>query len=249
MVRKSLEFIKPEWTMPDHIQAYTSTRKGGISPSPYDSLNIANHVDDSSENVKKNRLTLASHLELPADPLWLQQTHSTEVINSQDWYEGIEADAIYCNQSHHVCAIMTADCLPLLVCNESGTEIAAIHAGWRGLADGIIEKTIDRFKDSSDKLHVWLGPAIGPEKFEVGQDVFEAFIQHSDTAEVAFQQTDDNHYLADIYQLARLRLRQLGIVNLFGGNICTVTETSRFFSYRRDGETGRMVSLIWIGMK
>ncbi|WP_289244575.1 peptidoglycan editing factor PgeF [Methylophaga sp. UBA678] len=249
MVRKSLEFVTPDWTMPDHIQAYTTTRKGGVSPPPYDSLNLAEHVNDTHENVEKNRQLLASALTLPASPLWLQQTHSTKVINSQDWYEGIEADAIYCNQNDHVCAIMTADCLPLLISNEAGTEIAAIHAGWRGLADSIIETTISRFQDSTDKLHVWLGPAIGPEKFEVGQDVFEAFINHSDTAQVAFQQTDNSHYLADIYQLARLRLRQLGITQMSGGDACTVTETSRFFSYRRDGETGRIVSLIWIGNK
>lgn len=249
MVRKALEFITPDWTMPDHIQAYTTTRKGGISSTPYDSLNLANHVNDAAENVEKNRKTLATALKLPTSPLWLQQTHSTEVINSQDWYEGIEADAIYCNQINHICAIMTADCLPLLLSNESGTEVAAIHAGWRGLADGIIEKTIAQFDDAAEHIYAWLGPAIGPEKFEVGQDVYETFLSHDPMAEVAFQATDDSHFLADIYQLARLRLRQHGISRLSGGHYCTMTDASRFFSYRRDGETGRMVSLIWISNK
>ncbi|WP_417542794.1 peptidoglycan editing factor PgeF [Methylophaga thalassica] len=249
MVRKTLEFITPEWTMPDHIQAYTTTRKDGISPSPYDSLNIANHVNDTPENVEKNRAALNSALKLPASPLWLQQTHSTQVINSQDWQEGIEADAIYSNQTNHVCAIMTADCLPLLLSNASGTEIAAVHAGWRGLADGIIEKTLAQFDAAAEHIYAWLGPAIGPEKFEVGLDVYEAFLSHDPMAEVAFQQSDDSHFLADIYQLARLRLRQHGVSQLFGGNYCTMTDASRFFSYRRDGETGRMVSLIWISDK
>ncbi len=246
MAKERLEFIIPDWHMPEQIQACTTTRKGGISPPPYDSFNIAHHVNDTFENVEKNRAVLNSTLDLPAAPLWLQQTHSTQVIDSQDWHEGVEADAIYCNQNNHVCAIMTADCLPLLLSNESGTEIAAIHAGWRGLSDGIIEKTLQRFNDAAENIHVWLGPAIGPEKFEVGQDVYDAFVSQVANAEVAFQQTDDTHFLADIYQLARLRLRQYGVMHLSGGNDCTLTDASRFFSYRRDGETGRMVSLIWI---
>ncbi|HDZ16515.1 MAG TPA: peptidoglycan editing factor PgeF [Methylophaga aminisulfidivorans] len=241
--------IQANWPLAGSVSAITSTRKGGLSHSPYDSLNIAFHVDDETELVQQNRQRLITHLSLPTPPLWLNQTHSTIVIDAKDWQDGIEADAIYTNQVDQVCAVMTADCLPVLLCNRSCTEVAAIHAGWRGLADGIIEKTVRCFTDPPEEIFAWLGPAIGPEKFEVGLDVFDHFYAHDHQASSAFTSTDDKHFLADIYALAKQRLITVGIQQISGGQYCTVSDRERFFSFRRDGETGRMVSLIWIPSK
>jgi len=175
--------------------------------------------------------------------------HGINVIDSVDWQFNIHADACFSRSTNHVCSVLTADCLPVLVCNRQGTMVAAIHAGWRSLLNGIIEKTLAQFTDEPDDLLIWLGPAIGPEKFEVGLDVYQAFVAHSASAENAFQQQDAEHYLADIYQLARQRLNTLKISNIYGGEYCTVSDDEHFFSYRRDNVTGRMASMIWIDDK
>lgn len=247
MIADSL--IVPDWPAPAMIKAFSTTRQGGFSLPPYDSFNLGTHVDDEPDTVIKNRDYLVDIAQLPESPRWLNQIHGTHVIDSNDWQLNIDADAIVSQQTDHICTIMTADCLPLLLCNKQGDIVAAIHAGWRGLAAGIIEKTIVEFRCAPQDILVWLGPAIGPNQFEVGPDVYQTFIQHSAKAIRAFQQTDATHYLADIYLLARQRLTALGVSAIFGGDLCTASDQQHFFSYRRDDVTGRMASMIWISPK
>lgn len=241
--------IFPDWPAPETIKALSTTRQGGFSLPPYDGFNLGTHVGDEPNTVIKNRDYLVDVAQLPESPRWLNQIHGTRVINSNDWQLNIDADAIVSQQNNHICTIMTADCLPLLLCNKQGDTVAAIHAGWRGLSAGIIEKTITEFHCAHQDILVWLGPAIGPNQFEVGTDVYQTFIQHSAKAIQAFQQTDATHYLADIYLLARQRLTALGVNAIFGGDLCTASDQQHFFSYRRDEVTGRMASMIWISHK
>lgn len=245
----SHSLIYPDWPAPSTIKTASTTRLGGFSSSPFDGFNLALHVGDAVSKVNKNRHLLNKTIPLPESPRWLNQIHGTHVCSASDWQEGDEADAIVSNTINQVCAIMTADCLPILLCNQQGDWIAAIHAGWRSLATGIIEKTVRKYKQPTQDIMVWLGPAIGPTQFEVGNDVFQAFCQHSEQAQSAFQQTDPDHYLADIYLLATLQLNKLGVDTIYGGAYCTVSDSNRFFSYRRDGITGRMASMIWITAK
>lgn len=244
MTTKNL--IIPDWPAPNNVKAISTTRQGGFSQAPYDLLNLGTHVGDELDIVMKNRQQLTKLTELPESPRWLEQVHGTNIINSHDWLKDIQADAIYAQQIGHVCTVMTADCLPLLLCNQQGDMVAAIHVGWRGLAAGIIEKTLDQFSGNHYDILAWLGPAIGPRQFEVGSEVYEKFISADASASQAFIKTDDHHYLADLYTLARQRLQKYGVENIFGGKFCTVTDKERFFSYRRDGITGRMASMIWI---
>ncbi|WP_438971456.1 peptidoglycan editing factor PgeF [Methylophaga sp.] len=241
--------IMPEWPAPNSVTALSTTRLGGFSLPPYDSFNLGTHVGDDPARIEKNRAFLINNAELPTEPVWLNQVHGTNVINVNEWHENIEADAIFSSKPNQVCSIMTADCLPVLFTDKQGKQIAAAHAGWRGLLNGVLENTVRQFKGARSDILVWLGPAIGPKQFEVGEEVFHAFITQSPDAESAFKKRDTTHYLADIYQLAKQRLSALGIVNISGGQHCTVTEEDRFFSYRRDGVTGRMASLIWFSGK
>lgn len=238
-------FFEADWPAPPHIRAITTTRNGGLSQSPYDSLNLGDHVGDDPARVAANRHLLREKTSLPAEPLWLQQTHSTKVIDCREWQPVIEADAIICDTPRQVCSVMTADCLPLLITDKTGSQVAAIHAGWRGLQAGIIENTLQRFDRSANDILVWLGPAIGPKAFEVGPEVKAAFLAADASADEAFIPHSDR-FLADIYLLARQRLAAQGITAVYGGNHCTYHEKQRFFSFRRDGVTGRMASLIWI---
>lgn len=237
---------QPEWPAPQNVKAFSSYRFNGFSAEPYHSFNIAHHVGDNPIHVENNRQLLMQLGQLPETPRWLEQVHSNTIINSKDWRDSIEVDAIISQTPRHVCPIMTADCLPILLCNQQGTAVAGIHAGWRGLANNIIENTVGAFPADVEDVIVWLGPAIGPRQFEVGHDVFRAFTEHNPSAKAAFQQRDNEHFLADIYLLARQRLQQLGINAIYGGDRCTVSEADTFFSYRRDNRTGRMVSLIWL---
>ena len=244
-----LSFIEPDWPAPSQVKALSTTRLGGISHAPYDSLNLGLHVNDDENAVLANREQLAQQAKLPSAPLWLQQVHGTRVIEANDWHAGIDADASYSKQPEQVCTVLTADCLPVLFSNADGSQVAAAHAGWRGLLNGVLENTVSQFSAKTDQLMAWLGPAIGPDQFEVGVEVFDAFTSHAAEAEKAFRPHGNDHFLADIYLLARQRLNQLGIESVFGGQHCTVSEANRFFSYRRDGDTGRMASLIWIEHK
>jgi polyphenol oxidase len=236
-------WLKPDWPAPANIHAATTLRIGGVSQGKYASFNLATHVGDNPEVVKQNRKVLKTLLSLPSEPVWLSQTHSNCAVGAivKDLPE--QADASYTNQAGVVCAVMTADCLPLLVCTDDGSEIAAIHAGWRGLVDGVIDNTIAALPNK--KLMVWLGPAIGPEYFEVGSEVRNVYLSRSMEFSNAFKQKSQDKWLADIYQLARINLSMLSIDKVYGGNFCTFSDTERFYSYRRDKDTGRMATLIW----
>ncbi|MFO7592882.1 MAG: peptidoglycan editing factor PgeF [Pseudomonadota bacterium] len=239
------EIIRPPWPAPANVRAAVTTRSGGVSLPPYDSLNLGDHVGDDPQAVAENRRRLVDALKLPAEPRWLKQVHGTCSVDASRCTTGCEADAVYTEKSGVVCAVLTADCLPLLLCDRGGTRIAAVHAGWRGLLAGVIEQTVSAM-GSPDELMVWLGPAIGPRAFEVGAEVREAFVTEDAAADGAFAPSTDGRYLADIYALARLRLHRVGVDAIYGGEHCTYSEPERFYSYRRDGVTGRMAGLIWL---
>lgn len=240
-----IELIKPTWTAPSNVYAYTTTRHDGVSTGPYASLNLGLHVGDDKEHVLQNRESLKKYLSIPNEPVWLNQTHSTNVVIAENYTSNEPADASFTRQTGVVCAVLTADCLPILICNTHGTEVAAIHAGWRGLAAGVIENTLAQLKSDRSDLMAWLGPAIGPTAFEVGEEVRLAFIEHDSQAEAAFTPSPNKRWLANIYQLATLRLNSQGINHISGGLYCTYTQPEFFYSYRREPKSGRMASLIW----
>jgi YfiH family protein len=239
-----MNWIKPDWPLPPHVKAATTLRSGGASVGGYASLNPAGHVNDDPQHVLSNRLRIRQMLQLPAEPAWLHQVHGVRVVKADQISGATEADASYTDSAGTVCAVLTADCLPLLFCGDGGSVIAAAHAGWRGLQAGIIEQTLQAM--SCTQVSVWLGPAIGPGNFEVGDEVREAFLSLDPEAAGAFQIHAQDKWLADIYRLACLQLRKLGVRDIYGGGFCTVDDKARFYSYRRDGAaTGRMASLIW----
>ncbi len=240
------KLIVPQWPAPAGVAACSSTRIGGVSEGAWESLNLGAHCGDDLNHVEENRQRMFAAGQLPSKPVWLEQVHGTAVLRlTGEPYASKRADASYSNTPGSVCAVMTADCLPVLFCNRAGTEVAAAHAGWRGLCAGVLEETVACFADSADNILAWLGPAIGPQAFEVGSDVREAFMAHDPQAESAFRPVGEK-YMADIYQLARQRLTHLGISQIYGGDRCTFTEKGDFFSYRRDKTTGRMASFIWL---
>jgi len=236
-------WITPDWPAPANIHSATTLRTGGVSQGEFSSLNLGDHVNDLWHHVLENRQRIKSMLALPADPVWLQQTHSVQVICVDQMMGSAEADASYTAKNNIVCTVLTADCLPLLLCDEQGTQIAAIHGGWRGLLNGIIENTLLKMPNTG--VLAWLGPAIGPQCFEVGNDVRTAFINKSTQFASAFKDNAQGKYLADIYQIARILLNNAGVEKIYGGQYCTVSDTDQFFSYRRDGQTGRMATMIW----
>jgi len=236
-------WLTPDWPAPANVHAATTLRTGGVSYGAYASLNPAMHVGDDADLVQQNRRIIKELLNLPDDPVWLEQIHSNRAVQAVTTAPLQQADASYTTESGVVCAVMTADCLPLLVCSADGSQVAAIHAGWRGLLAGVIGNTLAAMHNS-DPL-VWLGPAIGPDCFEIGAEVRNAFLEKSATFMTAFKQKSNDKWLADIYQLARTDLAMLGIDKVYGGGFCTVTEHERFYSYRRDKQTGRMATLIW----
>ncbi len=240
-----MSWIKPDWPLPPGVHAAVTLRDGGVSLGSYASLNPAGHVQDDPEHVSRNRQIIREQLQLPADPVWLQQVHGIQVVKADQIANEVpEADASFTDQFDVVCAVLTADCLPLLFCGDGGNKIAAAHAGWRGLQAGIIEQTLHAM--ACDEVSVWLGPAIGPEQFEVGDEVRAAFLANSALHATAFKPHGAGKWLADIYQLARQQLTALGVDRVYGGSFCTVSDPQRFYSYRRDGAaTGRMASLIW----
>ena len=244
--------ILPDWPAPANVGALATTRSGGHSAAPFDSLNLGDHVDDAPEKVAANRAELQNLLGETVDCQWLRQVHGTQVAELENAgevaREVIEADASMTRTTGVACLVMTADCLPVLFCDRAGTVVAAAHAGWRGLVDGVLEQTINSMAVEPEQLMCWLGPAIGPQAFEIGPEVRAAFVAAQPEAEAAFELSDPTteRWLADIYQLARLRLNRTGITAIYGGGLCTHTDVERFFSYRRDGRTGRMASLVWL---
>jgi len=240
-------FFIPDWPAPSHIKSMQTLRSGGKSKGKYNSLNLATHVNDEINTVHSNRDLLNQYL--PSSPHWLNQTHSVDVLKLPS--QTLNGDASYTIDKNTVCVVQTADCLPLLVTNIDGTIVAAIHAGWRGLLNGVIENTIEKMNMLPNELLIWLGPAISQKHFEVGFDVKNSFCEKHSEAEKAFHLISDQKWLADIYALAKIRLNLCGVKQIYGGsvsdNYCTFTNEVDYFSYRRDGVTGRMASLIWIG--
>ena len=240
----SLSWIEPDWPAPPGVRAFSSLRTGGVSQGAYASLNLGVHVGDRASSVATNRLMLKESLSLPAEPFWLNQVHGKTVVKAGRVGDGPpDADASFCEGTGVVCAVMTADCLPVLFCDCSGARVGAAHAGWRGLADGVLESTVEAM--GSGDLMAWLGPAIGPESFEVGAEVRQAFLDRLGDCDAAFRPIDSSHWLADLYGLARIALGRAGVSAVYGGEYCTYADPMRFFSYRRDGQTGRMATLIW----
>jgi hypothetical protein len=246
--------LVPDWPdLPANVAALSTLRGGGVSQAPYDDgrggggLNLGTHVGDDSAMVAENRARLRTLL--PAEPAWLTQVHGTAVLDAADLHNAPQADASITSKPGVVCAIMTADCLPVLFCDRQGKVVGAAHAGWRGLAAGVLENTIAAMRAiGAGDIMAWLGPAIGPANFEVGDEVRQAFIAVDPKANAAFVANlkVPGKYFADIYCLARLALQRQGVRQITGGGCCTVTERERFYSYRRDGVTGRMASLIWL---
>lgn len=234
----------PDWPAPVNVKTLQTTRKGGASKPPYDHFNLGTHVGDNSLTVARNRMQLAPLL--PSEPVWLNQVHGITVADAGNASCLPEADASISTHRGAVCAVMTADCLPILLCDEKGTVVGAAHAGWRGLCDGVIEATVAAMKVPPSTLMANLGPAIGPSVFEVGAEVRAAFIAKQPQAELAFTPGEAGKWLADIFMLARLRLQAQGINKIYGGGVCTYSDAENYFSYRRDGVTGRMASLIWL---
>ncbi|WP_443695666.1 peptidoglycan editing factor PgeF [Pseudomonas sp.] len=236
-------WLIPDWPAPVQVKACVTTRAGGVSLAPFDSLNLGDHVEDSPEAVLENRrrLTEAFHIQ----PAWLRQVHGVSVVEA-DPGRIAEADGSWTSTPGIACTSMTADCLPALFCNRAGTRVAAAHAGWRGLAAGVLEAAVESLEAEPADILVWLGPAIGPQAFEVGPEVREAFVQQlPGTAQAFVPSRNPGKFMADIYQLARLRLAARGITAVYGGGLCTVSDP-RFFSYRRSPLTGRFASLIWL---
>lgn len=235
-------WLKADWPAPEWVRTCVTTRQDGCSQGRFKGFNLGNHVGDDPNHVLANRAELAR---LTGSRIaWLDQTHSTDVVEAAPGLVE-EADASWTTEPGVACAVMTADCLPVLFCDRAGTRVAAAHAGWRGLAAGILENTVAAMQVPPEELLVWLGPAIGPDAFEVGPEVKEIFGSIA-AADCFKPSARPGHYLADIYQLARLRLQALGIEAIHGGGWCTVSDSVRFYSYRRDGQTGRFASLIWI---
>jgi len=243
--------IQPNWPAPGNIKALSTTREGGVSHMPYAGLNLGLHVQDDEQLVWQNRQLLMTAANLPQQPYWLNQTHSTTVVSLVGQSHNAEqlpaADASVTQMTGQVCLVMTADCLPLLICDKAGTQVAAIHAGWRGLLDGIIENTLAKLTATPNDLLVWLGPAISQAHFQVGSEVRDAFMAHDPQASRAFI-ADGDKWLADLYLLARQRLQALMVnaADIYGGDHCTYRETDLFYSYRRDSQTGRQASLIYL---
>ena len=241
-------WIVPDWPAPRRVRALITTRAGGASRGVYSGMNLGMRAGDAPEDVARNRARLRQSL--PAEPLWLRQVHGTSVVEADGADGSPEADAAVARRPGTVCAVLTADCLPLLLCDEEGTAVAAAHAGWRGLSSGVIERTLQVMDRPPAALLAYLGPAIGPAAYEVGAEVRAAFtaadgVRDAQT-EAAFAPGKPGKFYADLYALARRRLAQSGVMRVYGGGYCTYTERERFFSYRRDGATGRMASLIWM---
>ncbi|HEX7803093.1 MAG TPA: peptidoglycan editing factor PgeF [Pseudoxanthomonas sp.] len=248
-----------QWPAPPNVRAFTTLRHGaGSSLPPFDHFNLGNRTaadGDDAATVERNRAELVEHMSLPSAPHWLRQVHGTEVLRfaaSAPFLAvaggGAEpvADASVTSTSGVVLAILTADCLPVVFADEDGTEIGAAHAGWRGLAAGVLENTVAAMRSPPDKIVAWLGPAAGPQAYEIGAEVFDAFVSQDGNAASAFVATRPGHWRVDLYALARLRLAKVGVTRVHGGDLCTISDPQRFFSHRRDARTGRMATVVWM---
>jgi len=241
----SIPWIQADWPAPPRIVAGTTCRRGGVSTGVYESLNLASHVGDDEASVRDNRWRFALACGLPEEPRWLTQVHGTRTVRAEDRGEDGEADAVVTGLEHRVCAVLTADCLPVLFSSVDGEEVAAAHAGWRGLCDGILEATVGAMSAPPSRMIAWLGPAISQPAFEVGDEVRTRFLEKDAAAGGMFERNRRGRWQADLYGLAALRLRESGLARIYGGGRCTFAENDAFFSYRRDGQCGRMASFIF----
>lgn len=237
------EWLVPDWPAPANVKAVITTRAGGVSRGPFASLNLGLRTGDDPRAVTDNRARLRTAL--PQEPKWLKQVHGATAIEADDLAHAPQADAGIARHAGTVCAVMVADCVPVLLCDRAGTTVAVAHAGWRGVALGVIENTVQRMRIAPGELMAYLGPGIGPRAFEVGADVRDAFLARDPLAEAAFAPRTNGKWLADLFLLVRQRLVRAGLSRVFGGGLCTYSDTARFFSYRRDRTTGRMAALIW----
>jgi YfiH family protein len=240
-----IPLVRADWPAPAHVKAVTTTRLGGFSAGSYESMNLGDHVGDDAESVRRNRRLLRDTFNIP-EPSWLKQVHGIDVVEAEFDQAGAVADGSYTEMVGTVCAVLTADCLPVFLCDRQGTKVAVLHAGWRGLAAGVIESGVLAMRLPGEELLAWLGPGIGPESYEVGDDVREVFVAHDSEAASAFRAHGSGKWRVDMYALARQRLLGMSVGAVYGGDRCTFRERDRFFSYRRDGVTGRMASLIWL---
>ena len=254
----SVTLITPDWPAPDNIVAFSTCRSGGVSTGVYSGLNLALHVGDEALSVSENRQQLMQTCDGLERIQWLHQVHGCEVVNSRCGIDNTSdtvcptADGSHSRESAVACAVLTADCLPVLFCDRAGNQVAAAHAGWRGLAAGVLENTVQQLEAVPQQIMAWLGPAISQPCFEVGPEVRECFLDAADTEQQALIDSTfkpntnrDNHYFLDLYQLARIRLQAIGVVQCYGGHHCTYRAAQRFYSYRRDGVTGRMATIIY----
>lgn len=247
-----MEVMKANWPAPTWVHAVTTLRASGVSEAPFRSLNFGQHVGDNPARVERNRLGLQQRFNFTQQPAWLTQTHSTrvlEVLDNTQTQNNRNADGSFTLIKQLPCVVLTADCLPVLFTDTAGTIVCAVHAGWRGLLGGILEEAVKQIRPRAQgELLAWLGPAIGPQAFEVGSQVRRLFMDQDLQAETAFQRTSgSDKWLGDLYSLARMRLRRHGVTGIYGGEHCTLNNPAHFYSYRRDGQTGRMATLIWLG--
>jgi polyphenol oxidase len=246
----ALQILVPDWPAPALVRAAFTLRSGGVSAAPFDSLNVGVHVGDLPDAVRENRRRVREGLQLTAEPAWIEQVHGTEVADldapAADAAPSAPADAVFTRQPRRVCVVQVADCMPVLLASRDGSCVAAAHAGWRGLAAGVLEATLRRLATQPAQLLAWLGPAIGPQHFEVGSEVRDAFVTHDPSAAAAFGANSRGRWQCDLVALAQQRLRAAGVTAVFGGECCTYADPARFFSYRRDGRCGRMAALIWL---
>lgn len=245
------DLLKPDWLSPARVRAVSTTRAGGVSQPPWASLNLGDHVGDTPDHVRSNRQRLAGAVGLHPDRIgWLKQVHGTDVVELTPATVGAAptADSSFTRHAGIACAILTADCLPVILKDQRGTVVGAAHGGWRSLCGGVLENLVTAMDVEPNTLQAWLGPAIGPDHFEVGPEVRDAFLAADPAAASAFHTSGarPGHFMADIYALATQRLNRLGLTMVFGGGLCTVSDNARFFSYRRDGQTGRMATLVWL---
>ncbi len=244
MLEPPRDWIVPDWPAPANVRALIPTRRGGGGTGPFASMNLGQRIDDDMQSVRTNRASLRDLL--PAEPKWLLQVHGAQVVDADRLQQPVEADAAVARNPGSVCTVMVADCLPALLTDRAGSVVAAAHAGWRGLAAGVLENTVRAMGTAPDELLAYLGPAIGPSAFEVGADVRDAFLARNTDAASVFVAHKPGKWLADLFALARQRLRASGVTQIYGGGLCTYSDPRRFFSHRRDKVTGRMAALIWL---
>lgn len=242
-----MRWLTPQWPAPPRVRALSTQRGGGVSAAPYESLNLGDHVGDEPAAVAENRRRLKLAARLPGEPCWLVQVHGTRIADlDAAGPHAAPADGAHTREPGRICAILTADCLPVLIADESGAAVAAAHAGWRGLAGGVIEAAVRALDMEPRSLLAWLGPAIGPRRFEIGPEVRDELLRADGAAEGAFALNSRGRFMADLEALARRRLARLGIERIYGGGECTHSHPDRYFSHRRDGRTGRQATLIWL---